>query len=830
MLRKLFLLVCLTSAIPALFAQTKVQGKIIDIETNEGVSFCKVFFADANKKSSADFEGNFNITGPKGSKRLGFTFFGYDTVYVDVMADTVQFVNVEIKPKAHEIKRVVIPSSQENPAHRIMRKVVLNKKGNDGYKLDAFQHESYSKIEIDVDKMSEKFQSKKSVVKILNQLDSANRLRSERGTLLLPVFFSETHSEYFYNSSPELYRENILRTKISGVGITDGSFTSQLIGSYFQTYNIYNNYLNIAGRDFISPVTDRWKVYYDYKLEEFIDEVKGKLCYRLSFTPKRAQDLAFKGTMWITHDEYALKQIDVKIGREANLNFIEKVNITQEFTQVEDSGAWLANKTRIVLDVMQLGKNPGLIAKSYVSNYSYKVNKVKPTEFFDTKIVLDEDALSKDPTYWQRNRADSLTAEEIRIYGMIDTIKNVPVVKTYTEIVDLFVNGYKDIGKISIGPPLSIYAFNNIEGHRFSLGAKTNNKLSNKFFSEANLTYGTQDKQFKYQIKTEVLLAKRSYAIAGLHIKKDIEQIGAYNQFAANNSLFDAFNRWGTLRQPFMLDQKSVYVNTDLLKGVRQSLKLSTRKFDALFPFRYFTNPGANNNLDSQIRTTELTIGYRFGFKESYLFNDFDRLTVGMANKPVFNIYGVFGFRGFLDGTFDYQKFHFDMMHNVRIGLLGRLRYQIKVGYTPNILPYPLLESHLGNRTIFNNSASFNMMRVFEFVSDQFASLSLHHDFDGLVANRIPVFKKLKWRFFATSKVLVGRVSGPNKALIPALDENMRPLMQFGGLAANKPYMEFGYGISNIFRFIRVDFLHRANYLQGGANPFGVKVSMQFRL
>ena len=619
---------------------------------------------------------------------------------------------------------------------------------------------------------------------------------------------------------------NILRTKITGLGITDGSFTSQLIGSYFQTYNVYNNWLNIAGRDFVSPITDRWKVYYDYKLVEFMVDVGGKSCYRLSFEPKRKEDLAFSGTMWITHDEFALKQLDVKIGKSANLNFIEKVSITQEFQQVEDSGAWLANKTRIVLDVEELGNNPGIIAKSYVSNYNYVINDVKTQEFFANKIVLDEDALDDDPKYWKAHRADSLTAEEIKVYNMIDTIKNLPVVRTYTEIVDLAISGYKGIGKFDIGPPLNLYAFNNIEGNRFSLGLRTNSKFSKKFFAKGNVAYGTEDQEFKYRVETKFRLVKKSYTILGASVYRDIEQIGVYNQFNQNNYLFNAFNRWGTLRQPFMLKQQTVFLNTDLFKGVRQMLSFNRKRFDALFPFRYQNGIG----LDSSLQLSELVIGYRFSFKEGNLFNDFERISVPMANKPVFRIFGIFGFNDFLGAQFNYQKFFADVSHNFRLGVLGRTNYKIRAGYTPNTLPYPLLEAHLGNRTIFYNNASFNMMGIFEFVSDQFVSLSIYHDFDGLISNRIPLFKRLKWRFFATSNLLMGSVKQGSQNLIPNTDQRGRPLLQFNGLEPLKPYAEMGYGVSNILKFIRVDFLHRVNYLQNGANPFGVKVSVQFSL
>ena len=71
--------------------------------------------------------------------------------------------------------------------------------------------------------------------------------------------------------------------------------------------------------------------------------------------------------------------------------------------------------------------------------------------------------MDKDAKYWETHRVDSLTPEEIKIYGMIDTIKNVPVVKTYTEVIDLLISGYKTFGKLDVGPPLNLYAFNNIE-------------------------------------------------------------------------------------------------------------------------------------------------------------------------------------------------------------------------------------------------------------------------------------------------------------------------------------------------------------------------------
>ncbi len=69
---------------------------------------------------------------------------------------------------------------------------------------------------------------------------------------------------------------------------------------------------------------------------------------------------------------------------------------------------------------------------------------------------------------------------------MIDTLQNIPVVKTYTDIFKIIVNGYYKVGKIDIGPYVSLLAVNNIEGLRIQPGFKTNINLVISGFLEDN--------------------------------------------------------------------------------------------------------------------------------------------------------------------------------------------------------------------------------------------------------------------------------------------------------------------------------------------------------
>lgn len=163
------------------------------------------------------------------------------------------------------------------------------------------------------------------------------------------------------------------------------------------------------------------------------------------------------------------------------------------------------------------------------------------------------------------------------------------------------------------------------------------------------------------------------------------------------------------------------------------------------------------------------------------------------------------------------------------MGALGRGKYSFTLGYIPSSVPYPLLENHLGNQTFYNPNA-FNLMRFFEFGSDKYAILNYTQHFEGLLLNLIPVIRNLNWRLVGTTNVLYGGMSQPNRITVEnAGTIGMREL-------GPVPYVEAGYGIENIFRFIRVDFIHRFTYRDNYASQypeqgnFGVKISAQLRL
>ena len=312
---------------PYASAQNIISGKVTDGDTGEGMPFVNVYFQNTTIGTSTDFDGYYKLPIPKNlsSDSLIASYIGYKPK-VKSFLNKAQTINFQLLPDAQTLQEVVVVYGEyENPAWEILRNIVDNKKKNDKRSLDAYEYESYTKIEIDVDNISEKFRKKKVVQKIIAVLDSIETIAGEDGKPILPVFISETLSDFYYTKESGRKKETIKKTKVTGIGVTDGSTVSQMIGSSFQEYNFYKNWLNIVEKDFVSPIADGWKFFYDFELAEEDAMVSGIPSYRINFTPKRPQDLAFSGTMWIAKDSYAIKQIDVTVGRSANLNFVEKI-------------------------------------------------------------------------------------------------------------------------------------------------------------------------------------------------------------------------------------------------------------------------------------------------------------------------------------------------------------------------------------------------------------------------------------------------------------------------------------------------------------------------
>ena len=140
--------------------------------------------------------------------------------------------------------------------------------------------------------MTDKFRNRKLVQKVKQVIDSVDQMAGEDGEAVLPLFISESISDYYYLSSPELKKELIRKNENQWVGIEDGTLVSQFIGSTFQEYNFYQNWLKHLEQR-VCLTHRRWleKLHNAFLMDSVY--IGDHFCYRIDIIPKRAGDLAF---------------------------------------------------------------------------------------------------------------------------------------------------------------------------------------------------------------------------------------------------------------------------------------------------------------------------------------------------------------------------------------------------------------------------------------------------------------------------------------------------------------------------------------------------------
>lgn len=810
-------------------AQTVVKGRVLDGATGEAIPYVNVIFKGTTIGAATDFDGYYTLKTTKSVDSISVSFLGFVTQVKPITKGITQTINFQLLEAVAEVDEVVVTPG-ENPANKIIKQAQQRKDVNEYKSLEAYQYESFTKVQLAIDNLTEKFKKRKLMQPVIPLFDTVAHL-SENGKPILPVFISESLSDYYVLMNPYRTREYIKATKIVGVGVTDGSLTSQIIGSSFQQYNFYNNWVNILDKNFVSPIANSSLGYYVFTLRDTI-LIDGKPCYELQVNPKRAGDLAFKGKIWIQDSTFALKRVILEIGSRANLNFIDKLKIQQELEQTS-AGPWLPSKTRVLINIQEISdKSPGMVALFYTSNKDFVVNKPKSNKFYDTPLEVAEDATQFDEEFWNENRHEKISESEKRVYHMVDTLRNLPAVKTWIEYVDIIINGYKDLGKVEIGPYALAYGYNNLEGNRFRIGFKTNEYFSKKYTLRGYVAYGTLDGRFKYSGQVERILSRKRWTVLGLRYKDDVEQIGVSDQDYSTSNLFTQVSLFQADQLNRTIDYKA-WASREFRKGITGRLILRNKSYSFTpinnFNFAYIKNTEdpVNPTIANSFITSSVTAQLRIAMKELFIIDGNDRVSIGNGFAPQFDISYTRGIKGVLDGGFNYDKVDVKIRQYIVFGTLGQGDYIFTAGKVFSPLPYPLLFVQRGNEAFISSRNAYNLMNFFEFVTDQYVAMNYEHHFDGMFTNRAPLIKKWKLRVFATGKAVWGSISKENLALLPKTDAQGRPVSSFGEIN-REPYVEVGYGVENIFRILRVDFIHRLTHLNNpNARPFGVKLQVQ---
>ncbi len=810
-----YTLIFMFSVNHCLFSQkTTVTGKVIDDATNEPIPFANICFQHSPVGTISEMDGSYFISTTNPSDTLLFSSLGYEIKRVPVFKGKQQVIDVRLVPTSIAIEAVVIKPG-ENPAFRILREINANKKKNDPSRLQSYQYKAYTKLRLDLNNVNHKMLDQgilKDFSFVFDYVDSSQLFNKN----YLPLLISETVSRIYYSKNPPVNREVIEAFKVSGI---ENKTVSQFSGKMYQQLNIYDNFILFFDPGFISPIADFGRMYYKYYLEDSAF-IGSNWCYKISFKPKRKQERTFHGYFWVADTSFAIKQVQLRVSSDVNLNLIKDMVATYEYSHINDT-IWFLTKEELVIDFNVIEKTYGFFGRKTAVYDSIYFDKPIPetVKKITTDTYVLEDKIDRDELYWQNNRKTNLEEEDLKVYEMVDSVKKVPKYKLIYGFVNMVANYYVVTGPVEIGPYYTTISSNPVEGLRLRIGGRTSNAFSTKVMPGGHVAYGFRDNRFKYGLYLMYMFNTNPRRSAKVSYYHDMRQLGKSENAFLDDNYMVSFVRRNPNYKLTMVDQYNAYYEHEWALGFSNTLKFNYQTIYATpyVPFNYYELTGDTVS-DHSLTSAELTLSTHFAYREKFLWGKFERISLGSV-YPVFDLDLTYGIKGFLDSPFEYFKVSLRVTDWIQTNPLGYFKYIISAGKVFGNIPYPLLKLHEGNETYVYDPLAFNMMNYYEFVSDQYISLLAEQHFQGFFLNRIPLIRKLRWREVVHCHVLYGSLSEKNKNL-----------MEFpaGLTGLNQPYYEAGAGIENIFRLFRIDALWRFSYLDHpDVSPFGVRVSMK---
>ena len=756
---------------------------------------------------------------------------GYQTTKKPVTKAAEQEIDFEVMPVSTSMEGVVIEfKAKYTRAQMLIRKVIKNKFKNDVFNADSYQCQVYDKLEVDAKNIPSKLQTSRFLKPLAFALDNMDTTKDH--DLALPIFISESSSNFYFKKKPGKKRYDY--TGIISSGVDNKSFLKYIDG-LFKDINIYDNNIKLADVNFVSPIGDNALNYYNYNILDTL-VIGHHSCIHVQFEPKNYGSNTFLGYLWITDTTYAVKSLVMHINKNANINFIKKLEISQDFEYSTDN-RFLPEKTKLYIDLLiPEFKKFGAIVKKTTMFRNGLVNNSQIDTAFDKKQV-DLSTMKSDTANWAAKRFEPLSKSEQSIYKLIDSLQKVPLAIFYEKMISAATTGYYTTGNVDIGNIYSFYTNNRTEGNRFSFGLQTNPGFNGHIRLKSYVGYSTKINKISYMARSEFVLTRKQWSTLSLEYINDIT--GSYDDYKYGldeNSVFAAILKRVNANPVRLLNNMGgdiaykKYFDNGI--GIGAEIKHNALKpyfnvyytYDGFTPYIY-SKAGVNNDY----LVNEATVSLRYAYHEKYVTQHYVRGSLS-SNYPIATLSFTKGMKinsGVFKSDFNYNKWDLNIEQDITFGRIGKLTYNIDAGVVNGVLPIVLLDIPKGNDTYYYNIYAFNNMNRYEFATDKYVSLSVQQGFGSFPFKYLPLLKKTRWRSLVSFKGVLGGMSEANKTANGYGD----PSIEYPFFIPGKtPYMETGVGIYNIFNFLRLDAVWRLNYLD---NPnivkFGIKMSFELQ-
>jgi len=844
---KSFLLFLLLGCCISVSAQN-IQGVVTDSLTNEPIPYLSVFYEGKGVGSITDNDGNYKVETRKGWNKLTFSAVGYVTKVVNIIPGVTKNLNVRMRPDDIMLDEVVVKPKREkysrknNPAVELMKKVIAHKKNNKLSENDYYQYNKYQKITMSLNDVTPEM-LEKGMYKKMPFLKDQIELCEETNKFILPISVDETASQKIYRKHPKSEKTIIKGMSSTGVNelFATGDMLSTVLKDVFTDVNIYDNDIRLLQYPFISPISssDAISFYKFYIMDTtFVDKDK---CFHLTFVPNNSQDFGFTGHLYVLADSsYTVKKCTMNLPKKSGVNFVDNLDIIQEFEQLPN-GEWVLKTDDMIVEMTLMKIMQGFQIRRTTRYSDYAFDEL-PQQLFKRKgaEIKEADAMMRGDDFWNQYRPVPLTQTESSMDMLVKRLEQMPGFKYVIFVLKAFIENFVETGtkehpsKVDIGPVNTMISNNYIDGLRLRMSAQTTANLNPHLFFKGYYAYGFKDHRSKYMGEVEYSFNKKEY-LPREFPKNSITFSYQYDVMSPTDKFLktDKDNVFVSFKTS-TVDQMS-YVRNIALKyenetqfGLKTTVEVKHSTDEPTGGLAYITNDG-QKTLVPEIQTMEASLAFRYAPGETFVNTKQRRIPVSF-DAPVFTLSHTAGFKGVLGGEYNYNLTEIGLYKRFWFSSWGKIDMFVKGGAQWNKVPFPLLIMPAANLSYILQRETFNLINNMEFLNDRYASLDVSWDLNGKIFNRIPLLKKLKWREAIGFKMLYGHLTDKNNPMKHPGDSELFLFPTRDGrptsfvMDPKTPYMECSVGIHNIFKILHIDYVRRLNYLDHpDANKWGVR-------
>lgn len=708
------LLLAFTSGIAQL-----VEGKIIDAQSGEPLAFVSVSESGTTNTSYSDIDGRFSLTLQDSLHTLHFTYVGYESRAIQ--ANQLQAGPIKLKQKENLLSEITILPGV-NPAERIIRKAIDNKRVNNPESDLAFTYDSYNILAFGAEIDSSLFQDTARFNQLEKDAKEAYTFLHDQYLFLME---SITRRKFL---PPNRSEETIIANRVSGLKNTD----LFLLGTQLQSFSFYGESVELLGIKYVSPLADNAINKYRF---EWVDTTHSgaDTIFTITFQPKSKKNFpAMRGTLYINSNAYAIQQVVAEPSVEGQVSF----KIQQQYGYLENR-KWfpLQLNSKILFDsTVSAGPFPLVgSGRSYIKNINLGA-PLKSSEFTPVTLQISPQAAHQSDTLWNRYRERQPDAKEMRTYHVIDSLGEAIHLDRRLRAFEALTTGELNVGYFNIDLK-QLMAFNDYEGLRLGGGLRTSYRISEHFTVGGYGAYGFKDNAWKYGGDALIHINRLRNMWLKYEYRNDVQELGG-NHLNPDASAFLTPHLYPLfISRMDRREKQEVSFNARAIGNLTVTAFANHQFVRTYSDYRFIASPVQGVTLyQSSFQLAETGMKLRYAPGERLVRTATKEMRLG-GRFPVFHLAITRGWNENQWGDIAYTRFDARIDKTFNILNVGKLSMVAQGGYCGDDVPLSLLYNAQGtyDRITLAIPNTFQTMRTNEFMHSRYALLHVRHSFLDLL-------------------------------------------------------------------------------------------------